>query len=285
MFPCKRPFDITGAEFPLLIQDYRINFRRRYDRFWYKTAYDGEEDIDDIFGWNRFYTSVLDAQIDTDRYVVITNKQEQRNLQLITSSQDSANQEDKSISVIEKYVPKLDVYASQFVSPNETTLTQNIYCDKGFPSYLFLRMEWNSRERDPATLTEGSDIKRLPIQSVVIKLFGLENPFVSKLLEADLYHICRKNCHKYCNFKTLWDNEHALLLTLEDIGLMGEQSGYPNKKRFEFEIRVTWKLPAVATHEDKLIDIGRTVQLRTVFVNENHYLRGDRSQTEFYEVF
>ena len=52
----------------------------------------------------------------------ITQNMEQRNLQLITKSQDSANQQDKSISVIEKYVPKLDVYASQFVSPKANIL-------------------------------------------------------------------------------------------------------------------------------------------------------------------
>ena len=147
-------------------------------------------------------------------------------------------------------------------------------------------MEWDSRELAPEFAAhEDAEIRRLPIQSVVIKLFGFENPYVSKLLEADLYNICRRNCHKYCNFKSLWDTENAILLTLEDIGLMGQQNGYPNKKRYEFEIRVTWKVPEDLSLEETMTTIGRTVQLRTVFVNENHYLRGDRSQTEFYEVF
>ena len=119
----------------------------------------------------------------------------------------------------------------------------------------------------------------------MVKIIGKENPFVSRLLEPDLYFMCRRNCHKYCNFKRLWDRENALLLSLEDIGLMGEDHGYPNRKRLELEFRVTWEAPIGGSLLDVMEQVGRKVQLRTVFINENHYLRGDPSQTEFYAVF
>ena len=105
------------------------------------------------------------------------------------------------------------------------------------------------------------------------------------MLENELYHICRKNAHKYSGFQDLWDNENALLLILEDIGLMGEQVGYPNRKRLEMELRVTWEAPEDDTLMAAMHDIGRRVQLRTVFIHENNYLRGDARQMEFYEVY
>jgi len=113
-----------------------------------------------------------------------------------------------------------------------------------------------------------------------------ENQYVSKLLERDLYYITKRNCHKYCNFKHLWDKEHALLLSLEDLGLMGEQQGYPNKKRMELEITANWVMPDESTIIGQMHHAaGRKIQLRTVMIHENHYLRGDPSQIEFYNVY
>ena len=289
MLPCKRPFDIEGDEFPLVVQDYRVTFRRRFDRGFYKYPLNSNTArIEDYYSWDRFFTtgSVV-AGVDIVREKVgdvLIDKQIQHNLKLITHSQDTAIQAEKEISFIEKYVPKLDIYATSFVSPDDATITQRLYIDKGFPSFLFLRIEWNSREMDPS-FTSTTPLTRLKIQSVVVKLFGKNNEFVSSLLEEDLYFLCRKNCHKYCDFKNLWDNENALLLSLEDLGLMGELVGFPNRKRLDFEIRVTWKLPETDTYERMMTTAGRTVQLRSVFINENHYLRGGRSQIEFYEVF
>ena len=290
LLPCKRPFDIQGDEFPLLVQDYRVSFRRRFDRGFLKENFFGAAaSIDDLFEWQGapgFFASNNGAVVATLANELITNTTTQNDLQLITHSQDTAEQHDKSISAIEKYVPKLDVYASQFVPPSDTTITQQLFIDKGFPSFIFLRMEWDSREMDSAFAAYGEEsVKRPKIQSVVVKLFGRENQFVSKLLEQDLYHMCRRNCHKYCNFLKLWNDEHALLLSLEDLGLMGQNAGYPNKKRLEFEIRVTWESFANVSLGHTMEQVGRKVQLRTVFVNENHYFRGDPTQTEFYEVF
>lgn len=242
--------------------------------------------VDDVYGWDGFYYSNNGVILPTFAETEITNQFSQKDLKLIVFSANTAIQDDKSISAIEKYVPKLDVYASQFVVPSLTTITHRFSVDKGLPSFFFFRMEWDSRETHYQFAEIGDQqIVRPQIQSLVVTIVGRENPFVSKLLEDELYYMCRKNCHKYCNFKYLWDYENALLLSLEDLGLMGEDHGYPNRKRLDLEFRVTWKAPIIGGLSDTMEQVGRKVQLRSVFVNENHYLRGDPSQTEFYEVF
>jgi hypothetical protein len=287
LLPCKRPFDVDELEFPLAIQDYRITFRRRYDRGLLTEGFFANLVITQIFGYDGFiHDAALANQIPAN--VMIQNEKIQNNLQLTTFSQDTVKQEDKQISTIEKYVPKLYIYATQFVEVTAAEQSQKLYLDNGFPSFLFIRLEWDNRENDQAFRDfeqGGLRIPRPKIQSLVVKLFGKENPFVSKLLEEELYHLCRKNSHKYCGFQDLWDNENAVLLSLEDIGLMGENVGYPNRKRLEMEFRVTWEVPLAGTLMGAMHDVGRLVQLRTVFVHENNYLRGDARRIEFYEVF
>ena len=147
----------------------------------------------------------------------------------------------------------------------------NINIRRGYPSYFFIRCAW-----DESSITQEY-IKRPSIQSVEFRLFDQENPFTSKLVEDDLYYLCRKNCHKYCKFQDLWDRENALLLKLEDVGLITEKFGYPYQKRLELEIKVTW-----ASNTDLN---GRKIKLRTVCIYENQEFQGDVRSSEFVEIF
>ena len=286
MFPLIRPFDVPSGDFPLLIQDYRIDFQRRYDRGFILNSWFGVLDtMNVVYGQDdnhNFYPdTVIDNYLDT--------KMKQGKLNLITYSKDYGQQSQKDVSTIEKYVPKLVVHASGFVDIDSRQITQNIYMSRGFPSYFFIRLEYNNRSyaRELATdlnnTLEATRVIRPSIGSLVIRLFGQENTFVSKLTEQELYQICRKNCHKYCGFKDLWDNENALLLKLEDFGLWKESQGYPFRKRFELELRVTWSYPA-GGYVDKAHTIGRQVQLRTVAIYESHFVRGDIRSIEFVET-
>ena len=112
---------------------------------------------------------------------------------------------------------------------------------------------------------------------------------MTKLTEDELYHICHKNCHKYCHFQDLWENENALVLSLADIGLITEKSGYPRRKRLELEIFVKWDgNPAIT---QKLVDEAnadtenRMLTLRTICIYENQQFLGDIRRSEFLETY
>ena len=106
-----------------------------------------------------------------------------------------------------------------------------------------------------------------------------------------MYHICHKNCHKYCKFQDLWENEHALLLSLEDIGLMTEQFGYPYQKRLELQINVQWNSNNAMVKyrndhgESQANQESRLVTLRTICVYENGQFIGDVRRSEFVEKY
>jgi hypothetical protein len=235
-----------------------------------------------IYGWDNFHP---DAHIDD----FLTTHISQANLKLLTYSKDYGKQAEKSVSTIEKYVPKLIVHASQFYEIDATSATQRISFARGFPSFLFIRLEYNDRSwipelaADPANLIVHTACIRPSIQSITFTLFGQENPFIQNLTERELYIICKKNCHKYCGFKNLWDNENALFLRMEDLGLWREKFGYPFRKRYEIEIRVTWELDATG-YVARANTAGRLVQLRTVAIYESHYLMGDVRKLEFSET-
>ena len=287
MFPLIRPFDVPSGDFPLLIQDYRIDFQRRYDRgFMLNSWFEALETMNVLYGHpdetHNFYPGEF-----VDNY--LTTKVKQGKLNLITYSKDYGQQSQKGVSTIEKYVPKLVVHATGFVDIDSNQITQNIYMSRGFPSYFFIRLEYNNRgynrhlASDLNNTLAATRVIRPSIASIVIRLFGQENTFVSKLTERELYQLCRKNCHKYCGFKDLWDNENALLLKLEDFGLWKESQGYPYRKRFELELRVTWTYPNEG-YVAKAVNIGRKVQLRTVAIYESHFVRGDIRRIEFIET-
>ena len=147
-------------------------------------------------------------------------------------------------------------------------------------------MEWDQDDRKD----EGV-IPRASIHSIKFRLFNQENPYVSKLTESELYYLSHRNCHKYCRFQELWENENAVLLSLEDIGLITEKMGYPHRKRLELEITVTWKTNAALDVFRGAIGITteelavRTLRLRTVCVYENGEFIGDIRRSEFVEKY
>ena len=57
---------------------------------------------------------------------------------------------------------------------------------RGFPSYFFIRLEYDDRSFDPTLASDPHDLQqperviRPRIESIVFKLFGQENPFVSE---------------------------------------------------------------------------------------------------------
>ena len=156
------------------------------------------------------------------------------------------------------------------------------YLDRGFPSYFFIRVEW-----DPP----GNYIARPSIQSLNFKLFTQENTYTSQLSENEIYYLSRQNCHKYCGFKQLWEHENAVLLRLEDIGLMTETVGYPHRTRLELEIRATWSSNAAiqsfstAVGETEAQRNAKPVRLRTVLIYENAEFVGDIRRSEFVERY
>ena len=189
---------------------------------------------------------------------------------------------EKDISTIVQYAPVLVPFETVPIKFSEKTATQILYLERGYPSYLFIRLEWDPREED-----EGF-IPRSSIQSIQFRLFGQECQYTSKLTEDELYHICHKNCHKYCGFQQLWENENALVLTLEDIGLITEKAGYPRRKRLELELKVTWLQNAKmkeALAEDEAITNERLLRLRTVCIYENRIFMGDIRRSEFVDKY
>ena len=208
-----------------------------------------------------------------------------KNPTLIVNSSDIGDQREKDISTIVQYAPTLIPYiTSPFRFGDKLNgVRQSIALERGYPSFFFIRLEW-----EPTEIDEGN-IPRPTIQYIEFKLFGQECPYLTKLTEDELYHICHKNCHKYCHFQDLWENENALVLSLADIGLITEKSGYPRRKRLELEIFVKWDgNPAIT---QKLVDEAnadtenRMLTLRTICIYENQQFLGDIRRSEFLETY
>ena len=205
--------------------------------------------------------------------------------ELIVNSSDIGSQQEKDISTIVQYVPTLLPYETQDILFSEKKAEQMLFLDRGFPSYVFVRVEWQ-----PSGSDDGK-IPRASIDSIQFRLFNQENTYTSKLTEDELYHICHKNCHKYCGFQDLWEKENAILLSLYDLGLMTEKYGYPYRKRLELKLNVTWNTNSaieafsVDMGEDQVVTEARKVRLRTVLIYENGEFVGDIRRSEFVERY
>ena len=208
-----------------------------------------------------------------------------KNPTLIVNSSDIGDQREKDISTIVQYAPTLIPYVINSIRFGDKLdgVKQTLILERGYPSFFFIRLEW-----EPTGIDEGV-IPRPTIQYLEFTLFGQESPYMSKLSEDELYHICHKNCHKYCHFQDLWEKENAILLSLEDIGLITEKSGYPRRKRLELEIFVKWDgnsniIKYLGTEEDNVTD-ERLLTLRTVCIYENQQFQGDIRSSEFLETY
>jgi len=170
---------------------------------------------------------------DQDLNTTVTKYQlGESNPTLVVNSSDHGKQPEKDVSTIVQYAPHLLPFQTESVPFSVETATQQLYLDRGYPSFFFIRMEW-----DQNTTKDEGVVPRATIHSIQFRLFNQENPYVSKLTESELYYLSHSNCHKYCGFQELWENENAVLLSLEDIGLITEKLGYPHRKRLELEIR------------------------------------------------
>ena len=282
LFPCVRPLDKQKESWPIVCQDYDITFQRRLDRGLFGMLSHFETISSSLFNDDMYELQALPMSELVREYTIVQDAP-----LLISNSFDSGIQSEKDISVIQQYAPKIIPFESipLVFSTGMVGTTQMLYLDRGFPSFFFIRMEW-----EPTGATAGF-IPRAGIQSINFKLFTQENAYTSKLSENELYYLSRQNCHKYCGFQELWDYENAVLLRLEDIGLMTEQVGYPVRKRLELEVRVTWStnfgLREYFGYTGKTeADIAdKPLRLRTVLIYENSEFIGDSRRSEFVEQY
>ena len=281
LFPCKRPLDQQRNEWPIAIQDYDIFFSRRLDRgILQERGMDSTKD-----GFNGEPYPYMVDENEAVFQVVNNYRRKNGDPTLIVYSSDIGKQTEKDISEINQYAPTLLPYQSSPVQYSAKTTGQTLYLDRGFPSFFFVRLEWEPTEVDLGFIPRAS------IQSIKFSLFDQENPYTKSLTEDELYYVCHNNCHKYCKFQTLWNEENALLLSLEDLGLMKEQMGYPHRKRLELAVEVTWDtndaldtfLKSMTSEEVSIDD--RKLRLRTVCVYENGEFIGDIRRSEFVERY
>ena len=277
LFPAKRPYDRQPHTYPLVIQDYDIQFRRNI------TSKILSKRPSDFNVLATYYQSNWYANIGT-LWNIISDYQAVYNSKptLIVRSGDYGNQQEKDISVIHQYAPLVEINQTS-ARFHANGITAKLFLDKGFPSFFFLRLDWQI----VSTL-----LRRASIQSVKITMFNQENTFVSKLTEDELYYICLKNCHKYCKFHQLWSMENALVFRLEDFGLMTEDVGYPHKKRLEIDITVSWDVNTeiaeklgISKADARVHVADYEIALRTMMIYENRQFIGDIRRNDFIETY
>jgi hypothetical protein len=276
MFPCKRPLDQQREAWPIAIQDYDIRFQRRLDRGMLKAADVMLETDDNVHG-EDLARGVPVSDI-VNPYII-----KEGTLRLIVNSSDIGIQAEKDVSDVVQYAPHLEPYESKSYPFSQRTegITQSLHLSRGFPSFFFIRLEWDSPGFD-----EGF-VPRPTITAVKIRCFSQENPYMAKLTGDELYYITHKNSHKYCGFQDLWEEENAVLLSLEDVGLMSQNFGYPRRERLELELHVTWSInEALETmSRDTTLIETKKLRLRTVCIYENGKFVADIRRSEFVESY